>query len=384
MSDSEANESEIESEHRRGPGRIGKISKESYKDKFIEYEKDLIVDDKIVPLNSAVYMQIATDLKIKSNDPHKVVYQAFKRYTQTENKSSVSKIESESHNDSHDDNSDKEEEFTLFDPSFKISKNDLSYEINIKDMNLFSYPENDLKLQSEWSDTLNDIIWQYSRLPCAWRISSQKNVANEKVVMATCRSVECMADMYAYTECNQSKLKIVIKNFNPDAVHIEKRALKNSNKTKVAELLKLNKPSFVQAELANELIQSSDYCPAHLPNQTTLRKLKQRENEKTFRDPDPVRSLCMLKRESMFHKSIADIGLDPFYCFFSTPEQKEWLRLSTRYKRCIISVDSTGKENNFLYEFHDKNRCNILILASNTCSNICVDCLLIQNKTLVL
>lgn len=135
----------------------------------------------------------------------------------------------------------------------------------------------------------------------------------------------------------------MIKNFNPDAIHIEKRALKHSNKQKVAEMLKMNKPSFVHAELANELLEPSDYCPAYLPNKTTLKKLKQRENEKSFRDPDAVYSLCMLKRDATFHRSITDIGIDPFYCFFATPEQAEWLRLSTRYKRCIISIDSTGK-----------------------------------------
>lgn len=64
----------------------------------------------------------------------------------------------------------------------------------------------------------------------------------------------------------------------------------------------------------------------------------------------------------MFHKSITDIGLDPFYCFFSTPEQKEWLRLSTRYKRCTISVDSSGKEFDLLCEV---NKCKILNMASS-------------------
>lgn len=343
MSDSKVTTNESEIEEYIGPGRRGNTSKGKYEGKFIEYEKDLFVDDKIVPLNSKVYFDIADDLNITSKEPNKVVYQAYKRYREKLDKGSVSEKKCEKKNDSNESTSDQEEEFTLFDPNFKISKNDLSYQLDIKNIGLFTYPENDAKLQSEWSDTLNDIIWQYSRLPCAWRINRQRNVANEKIVMASCRSVECMAEMYAYTECNQSKLKIVIKNFNPDAVHIEKRILKNSNKEKVAEMLKLNKPSYVHAELANEILQSTDYCPAHLPNQATLRKLKQREKEKNYRHPDAVQSICLLKTDPMFHKCITDIGLDPFYCFFSTPEQKEWLRLATRYKRCIISIDSTGK-----------------------------------------
>lgn len=335
------------SELRRGPGRLGLTAAENYEKLFEKYQKELSVGGEIAKLNSDIYQKIANELNLKSNEPNKVVYQAYKRYLCKKNKFSVTEEKYESENNPNNENSgeeqvDSESEFTLFDPNFKIHQNDLSYNVNIENIGLFSYSDNEMKLQSEWSDTLNDIIWQFSRCPCAWRFDRHKNVANEKMVFGTCRSMECMANLYAYTECNQSKLKIVIKNFNPDAVHIEKRALKYSNKEKVAEMLKINKPSYVHAELANGILTSSDYCPAHLPNNATLRKLKQRENEVNLRDTDPVHSLCMLKQDSMFHKSIADIGLDPFYCFFATPEQTEWLRLSTRYKRIRISVDSSG------------------------------------------
>lgn len=335
------------SEKTRGRGRPAITSAEEYKEKFDKYEAELFVDGDIAKLNSAIYQQIADELHLKSIGANKSVYQTFKRYV-NKNKPSVSDQKYDSDN-SNKDNSDagqidSESVFTIFDPNFKILQDDIKYDINIANINLFSYSDDEMKLQSEWSDTLNDIIWNFSRLPCAWRFDKHKSVANEKIVFGSCRSIECKANLFVYTECNQSKLKIVIKNFNPDAIHIEKRALKHSNKQKIAELLKINKPSYVHAEVANELLESSDYCPAHMPNKNTLRKLKQRENEKSLRDPDPVYSLCMLKKDAAFHRSITDIGLDPFYCFFSTPEQTEWLRLSTRYKRCVISVDSTGNQ----------------------------------------
>lgn len=343
---------------RRGPGRAGNTSAEDFEKQFVKYEKELIVDGEIAKLSSVIFKTIADELKIKSTVPHKVVYQAYKRYLLKKN-STTSTVQTESENNARrdeqqvDSDSDGDEpndgEFTLFDSNFKVHENDDSYDVNIKNLGLFSYSDNEMRMQSEWSDTLNDIVWQFSRHPCAWRFDKHQNVANEKIVFGTCRSIECKANLYAYTECNQSKLKIVIKNFNRDAKHIEKRAMKNSNKEKIAQMLKMNKPSFVHAELANELLQSTDYCPAHLPNSGTLRKIKQRENEKNYRDIDPVRSLCMMKSDSMFHKSIADIGLDPFYCFFSTPEQIEWLRLVTRYKRCEISFDSSGIEFIFFF-----------------------------------
>lgn len=349
------------SKQSRGPGRIGQISKESYEKSFEKYRAELIVDGEIAKLGSDVFRKIATELKIKSNQPEKVVQSAFKRYLEKKNGPIATKEKNES--DSSSNQSDAESDFTLFDSEFKIHQNDLSYDVDIKNIGLFAYSDNEMKSQSEWSDTVNEIIWNFSRLPCAWRFDKHRNVANEKVIFGTCRSVECKANLFVYTECNQSKLKIVIKNFNPDAVHIEKRALKNSNKQKVAEMLKLNKPSYVHAEIANEMLESTDYCPAHLPNKSTLRKLKQRENEKNYRDPDPVRALCLLKEDSKFQQSITDIGLDPFYCFFSTPEQREWLRLSTRYRRCIISVDSTGNLFEYFFDLSQSMRTHFEILT---------------------
>lgn len=250
------------------------------------------------------------------------------------------------HNSSIEEiNSD--EEYTLFDPKFKISSNDKCFDIDIKNIGLFNYSDDEMKLQSEWSDTLNMIIWELSRLPCAWCFNKQSNVANEKTVLGTCRSIECKANLFAYTENNKSKLKIVIKNFNPKAVHIEKRAIRGANKQTIIALLNLNKASFVHSQLSNATLETFDYDPAHLPNKKTLWKVKQRDNDTNYRDSDSFRALCILKTENVFFRCITDIGIDPFYCIFVTPEQKEWLRLVTRFKRCIISVDSTGIYKHF-------------------------------------
>lgn len=169
-------------------------------------------------------------------------------------------------------------------------------------------------------------------------------MANEKVVFGNCRTSQCGASLFAYTENNKSKLKIIIKNFNQKAIHTEKRAMKHANKEKIATMLKINAASYVQVELGNDILESEDCCAAHLPNKTALRNLKQRENEKSFHDPDPIKSLCMLKKDGLFHNFITNIRIDPFYCFMATPEQREWLWLSTRFKKCIVSIDSTGMQ----------------------------------------
>lgn len=268
-------------------------------------------------------------------------------------------------NNDSDEGSDSEKEFTLFDPNFKINKTDLVYEVNIKGINLFRDSEEN-KEQNQWSDTLNDIVWQFSRCPCAWRFDKHtKYVANEKVVFATCRDDECKANLFVATESDQTKMKIIVKNFNKEASHKEKRSVKNSNREKIAEMLILNKASYVHAELSNEILKPSDSVPAHLPNVGTLRKINQREKEKKYIDPDPVYAICKLKNDAAYHKCIADIGLDPFYCFFSTPEQVEWLRLSTRYGRCVISIDSTGSAFNFIFFIVHKCKPNSISIHYN-------------------
>lgn len=219
--------------------------------------------------------------------------------------------------------------------------------MNISNIDLFNVNcGNDLKEQSEWSDTFNEIVWEFARLPCAWSFTS-KNVANEKVIFGKCRSIRCEADLFAYTENNRSQLRVVVKKFKENIAHIEKRKMKNANKERIAQMLQMNKASFVHAKLADELLQSDDFEAAHLPNPRTLWKMRQRDIEKNYRDSNAITSLCMMKTEGTFNRCIGDIGIDRFYCFFSTPEQKQWLRLTTRFKRCIIQ--SIQQVNSFLY-----------------------------------
>lgn len=107
-------------------------------------------------------------------------------------------------------------------------------------------------------------------------------------------------------------------------------------------MLKMNKCNVVHSMLSKEILHSNDYEAAHLPNRDTIRKAKQRQHEKQHRDTNPIFSILKMKKESMFFNCIGDVGADPFYCMFCIPEQKEFMRLSTRYKRCVLSIDATG------------------------------------------
>lgn len=329
-------------------GRPGNVTQEEYIEKFEKYTAEIRVNGCLAKWNSPVYAKIAEALNMAGNGSSKTVYLAAKRFVER-NLHSPIKSTQESEDNTDGSKSGDVEEYTFFEPNFKISKNDLAYKIDIKNIGLFNYSDSEMKLKSEWSDTLNEIIWNFSRCPCAWSFDKYRTLANETILFGSCRSVKCEAKLFVYTENSRSKLNIVTKKFKRDIKHSEKRAIKGANKEKISAMLKMNKSSFVHAELAEDILESYDSCPAHMPNKATLRKLKQRENDKSHRNPDPITSICILKTESKFHRSITDIGIDPFYCFFTTPEQKEWLRLSTRYKRCILSIDSTGILNKTIH-----------------------------------
>lgn len=78
-----------------------------------------------------------------------------------------------------------------------------------------------MKQQSEWFDTLNEIIWEFAKLPCAWCFQRIRRMANEFVVHGKCRETDC-ADLIAFTESNQAVLKIFIKSFKENVAHHKK------------------------------------------------------------------------------------------------------------------------------------------------------------------
>lgn len=112
-------------------------------------------------------------------------------------------------------------EHKLFAPKFNISKDDMKFVPDINGIELFDNKNSEIKEQSEWSNTLNELICEYSRLPCAWPLKRQKNVANERAVSGSCRAVKCDAAITIFTENNKSKMIMIIKNCSLNARHIE-------------------------------------------------------------------------------------------------------------------------------------------------------------------
>lgn len=228
-----------------------------------------------------------------------------------------------------------------FGNNLKKTSSDIYWELNIESVNIFWETAEKLLECPEWSDTISAIIWEFTRLPCAWSFDRLKKVCNEYVISARCLSKEC-SKMFAYSQDDQKMLKLRVQSYNDKADHLRKRRMKYSRKEMVINLLMTNSPCVVQAKLANELMTDYDCVPAGLPNIGTLRVQKSRANKTEFLDENPVVAICKMKKLSMYRRTIGDIGIDPFYCQYCTPLQEELVLSKTRYRRCVISIDASG------------------------------------------
>lgn len=61
----------------------------------------------------------------------------------------------------------------------------------------------------------------------------------------------------------------------------------------------------------------NDLEPAHLPNLSTMRQIKYKESLKSLEHKDPLTSLYIMKNSDTYKNIITDIGLDPFYVFYT-------------------------------------------------------------------
>lgn len=217
----------------------------------------------------------------------------------------------------------------------------MCFSIHVGKVDLFTYDIDVMEQSMAWSDTLNEILWELARLPCAWNFDRMRKVCDEVVIVGRCKSFGC-SRLFAYTESAQSTIKITIKDVNTNIAHLHKRFTKYAHKSKVDDLLLLNKACVVRSKLANSLMTDNEHEPPHLPTNATLRVQKHRMTKTDYLHENPIVALRMMKNSPKYFDSIGDIGLDPFYCVYSTPLQREVLRVQTRYRRCVISFDASG------------------------------------------
>lgn len=133
--------------------------------------------------------------------------------------------------DEHRDEGDADDICT---PFGEISAPELSFEIDITGQNLF-YDEQkqQIKHQSEYSGQVIKLTYKASKLPCCWSYGRIFRSQGEIKLHAVCLSPSCDAYKVAYTENDQSKLKILLYNYDGEAQHTKRKYVTQDEKKKL-------------------------------------------------------------------------------------------------------------------------------------------------------
>lgn len=83
--------------------------------------------------------------------------------------------------------------------------------------------------------------------------------------------------------------------------------------------------------------------PSILPSANALRVAKSKELKLRQRHPDSLTAILLMKLEETYKNSIRDIGIDPFFIHFYTPELIHLYRAYSKSSSCpSLIIDATG------------------------------------------
>lgn len=309
-------------------GRKPKVAKELQIECYKKYKDALFINDEVVPLNTPVYKTIAKELDMRKES----VYLAVSRYAKEIYENAIiNRIDYKS--DSEDDEIYSPFNFEL--PSVIRSKSE--YVINLNDTDVFNI--NSGKPTGEWSSKLNKELWKVIKMSCCWCFKYVKFIStlNEMKFEACC--TECGAILHGYSGKDMKVLNVTIYNMVLNSKHGKKRQIRGEERTELQEKLQNNSAYCIRSGIADIHMDLGDVEPSLVPNLTTLRKIKASHK---FENVDPIITLRLLKSDQFYSQCIADIGLDPFFVFYSSPAQKEYYRLKTLKGPSRISIDATG------------------------------------------
>lgn len=209
-------------------------------------------------------------------------------------------------------------------------------------------------LQPGWTDVIYNEIWKQLKIPCCYAFKSARINRNPGEIFLKIKGKcsECGAFFNAYSmhEPNDedTNIKIHISTYDTtDIVHKKKRQLRKPERSGVVKELRAISTYSWRREKANELMTFGDVEPAHLYDETVLRKAKQMDNDEKLglgKISDPVASILELKYKAEFSGVIREVGLDKFFVIYFSPEQLLLYQQFNRQtqKAGLLSIDATG------------------------------------------
>lgn len=192
------------------------------------------------------------------------------------------------------------------------------------------------------------------KLPCCYSFKFEKikTTPGEVFLKIRGKCTECGALLNAYSTQKlknvEAKIEIHIPTSDTKGIaHNKKRQLRKLERSRVVKDLRAMSTYGWRRERADELMTFGDVEPAHLYNESVLRKAKQLDTDNklgTAKDIDPITSIVQLKYKLEFSGTIREIGIDKFFVIYFSPEQ---LFLYQQFhkqteKRGMLSIDATG------------------------------------------
>lgn len=208
-----------------------------------------------------------------------------------------------------------------------------------------------------WTSMVNEKIWRTSRLPCKWSFTHLKfhslgNFAaftfEANCTARTDNNRQRICGNFLKGKCREiqgdSDIKIEI--LTSDTKHIPhhgKRKIAGEFRKEIKRSLKNVKASKYRVNMANELMESSDVVPAHLPNLPTVRKMAQERRDESLRmDLYPGEPLSSLKKMYELNSFIRSLFDSPFDVQFVTDDQIKLYREAVALGFGVISIDASG------------------------------------------
>lgn len=147
-------------------GKRPKIDEELQTSTYMAYIDQLVIKRKLVSSSTTVYQRIAEKLGMGKQ----AVYLAVKRFVLKHN------LINETSDEYETDEEYLPEEY--FNVKIYKSPEDVSFDVNIGQMDIFHDKSGEILQHQDWSDTLNEVLWEFARLPCDWRFDRLRRIRN--------------------------------------------------------------------------------------------------------------------------------------------------------------------------------------------------------------
>lgn len=216
-----------------------------------------------------------------------------------------------------------------------------------------------LTLQTNWTHKLAELIYNATKLPCAFSFQSNKifelenqnkegseNNYNYRLkVNGFCTEKNCRAAIYG--ECNyrthDDNTEMTLFTLNTKEIpHFKKRYVSKGRRTEMKNELKNKKSAKYREELILKFQEYGDQVSPLIPSTKVLNEIKREaENEDFGIQGDLWQNLTRLRYDVEFISTLRQIGFDRFFAFYWSIEQiavyNNILKLNP-----IVSINATG------------------------------------------